>query len=119
MAVACLGGSMLPLDAVLVNLLLAPWLEELLFREGLQRLLTERLPAGPLPALLTALAFTAAHLALRPDLLSLATFAPACLLGLLYARRQDLTLCICTHSAMNLAWLALIAPALAGSPSLH
>lgn len=117
LASAGLGAALLPAEAVLVNLLLAPWLEEWLFREGLQRFLMRRLSSALLPPLLTAGTFSAAHLALRPDLLSLATFIPAWLLGLLYAARQDLTLCVSAHAAMNLVWLAQLAPLLAHRPS--
>lgn len=98
----------------MVNLLVAPWLEELLFREGLQRSLQSRFRRAYLPVLLTASAFTTAHVLLRPDGLSVATFAPALVLGVLYAHRQDLLLCVCVHAAFNFAWLVGFAPALAG-----
>jgi membrane protease YdiL (CAAX protease family) len=95
------------LQALLVNLLLAPWLEEYLLRSGLQESLHRHRPtASPVPALLLcALVFAAAHVALRPDLWSACTVFPALLLGGVYARWRRLAPCALLHAFFNLLWL--------------
>ena len=87
-------------------LLAAPVLEETVFRAGLQETLLRRLSPGTAAAnALTALAFMAAHLALRPSGLSALTVVPALALGALYQRRRRLAPCIALHALFNAIWL--------------
>jgi membrane protease YdiL (CAAX protease family) len=88
-----------------VLLLAAPVLEETVFRAGLQETLLRHLSPGTAGAAaanaLTALVFMAAHLALRPGLLSALTAVPALALGALYQRRRRLVPCIALHALFN------------------
>jgi membrane protease YdiL (CAAX protease family) len=91
-------------------LLVAPVLEEVVFRAGLHEALLRRLPqrcaAGALRAnVLTALVFAAVHLATRPGVLAALTLLPALLVGALYQRRRQLAPCIAVHAAFNAVWL--------------
>ena len=92
-----------------VLLLAAPVLEETVFRAGLQEALLRRLSPGTAAAAtanaLTALAFMAAHLALRPSGLSALTAVPALALGALYQRSRQLAPCIALHALFNAIWL--------------
>lgn len=92
--------------AALVNLLLAPWLEEYLLRAGLQDTLRRRRPALSASArvLLCAFVFAVAHFALRPDLRSAATAIPAIALGAAYERWRRLLPCAWLHGLFNLIW---------------
>ncbi|WP_158218975.1 CPBP family glutamic-type intramembrane protease [Roseateles aquatilis] len=116
----------LPWDAAFRQLLLAPCVEEILFRLGLQDLLAgsradtvRRRAAG-----LTAIAFGAAHVLAQvaaalpgppPPLpalsLALATTLPAWWIGRGYRRHRSLPRCIAWHAAFNACWLLLLAPA--------
>lgn len=118
----------LPWDVVLRQLLLAPCLEEILFRLGLQeRLSTSRADAARRHAVaLTALAFGAAHAIVLAVVVSATSGAPPSLLTLLlafstaipawwigrgYRRHRSLPRCIAWHAGFNACWL-LFAPAL-------
>lgn len=106
LAVAC--GA--PATRALVLLAVAPVLEEVVFRAGLQEFLLQgrrgHLAISAHAAnLLTALAFAAAHVAARPGLLTVLTFVPALLVGALYQRRRRLAPCIALHAAFNAFWL--------------
>lgn len=91
---------------VWVLLVLAPLLEEAVFRAGLQDLLLRRaLPAWQ-ANLLTALAFGLAHAALRGDAWALAVAVPALLVGCVYERTRRLRWCVALHALMNALWLA-------------
>jgi membrane protease YdiL (CAAX protease family) len=111
--VVCAAGALLlPLGAASRSLLLAPLLEEIVFRRGLQdALVAHRRPAlSAWAPWLTAALFAIAHIALVPDAADLpraaATFVPALLIGLTYRRGGALAPCIALHAAFNLAWLA-------------
>lgn len=91
-------------------LAIAPVLEEIVFRAGLQEQLLRhaglRAAMGAVSAnLLTALAFAAAHLALHPSLLSGLTVVPALLIGAIYQRQRRLAPCIALHALFNAGWL--------------
>jgi hypothetical protein len=88
-------------------LVLAPLLEETLFRAGLQEELLRRWGARHATAAggCTALAFAAAHLAVRPCALAALTFLPALAIGVVYARTRRLAPCIALHAAANAVWL--------------
>ena len=93
---------------LLVALLLAPMLEETVFRAGLQDGL---LHAGVTPwqaNVLTALAFTMAHvLLLGASAQTALVLLPALLVGAAYNRWCRLRLCIALHMAMNALWIVL------------
>lgn len=95
----------------LLALVLAPVLEEVVLRHGLQRRLRLRgWPAGACIAVCAAL-FALAHGLLRgPSLLAWATAVPALALGVLFERQRRLAPCVAGHALCNLIWL-LGAPA--------
>jgi membrane protease YdiL (CAAX protease family) len=117
LASAVLAPMPLAPTALITLLLIAPVAEELVFRAGLQeallRRLRERAAVGMLLAnLLTAGAFTAAHVALHPSVQALLTAVPALLIGRVYQRHRRVAPCIALHTAFNALWLlrAGIAP---------
>lgn len=86
-------------------LVLAPLLEEAVFRAGLQDRLLRRARPVWHANLLTALAFGLAHAALRGDPWAFAVALPALLIGRVYERTRQLRLCVALHAAMNALWL--------------
>lgn len=91
---------------LLMLLVLAPVLEETVFRAGLQEALLRHWRGQPwLANGVTALAFGLAHAALRADAAALAAALPALLIGALYQRSGRLRLCIALHALLNGAWL--------------
>jgi membrane protease YdiL (CAAX protease family) len=90
-------------------LALAPLVEEVIFRLGLQEALLRRLPARRawIANLATALVFAAAHVLLRPGWMAAATLLPALVLGVIYGRSRRLAPCVLWHALFNLAGLAL------------
>ena len=104
-AVACVAVIWLP-SAACELLLAAPVLEEIVFRTGLQ---THLLRCASLLSanVLTALAFAAAHVIVRPSVLSAFTFFPALMVGVLFQRQRRVLPCIALHAAFNAAWLVL------------
>lgn len=107
---ALAGACVAPPAQALALLVVAPVLEEIVFRAGLQNFLLQHLRRHPAfgahtANLLTALAFAAAHIALRTGLLAGLTFVPALLLGALYQRQRRLVPCIVLHAAFNAIWL--------------
>lgn len=119
------GLAALPAALVLRQLLLAPWLEEIVFRLGLQSSLQTQTRWPWLRARaagLSALAFAAAHLlallaqpAPAPALalaLAAATALPAWWIGRDFARHASLARCAAWHTAFNTCWLLLLQPLL-------
>lgn len=101
--------AMAPTDALWL-VLVAPVLEEIVFRAGLQEELLRnarlRAAAGAFSAnVFTAAAFAAVHLALQPGLLAGLTVLPALLIGALYQRQRRLAPCIALHAFFNAVWL--------------
>ena len=96
-----------------VLLLWAPWLEEIVFRRGLQQGLQDRLGPGPVAAGaamgLTAIAFTAAHLLFNPAPWAAWTLLPALALGGLYRATGRVGPCVALHALFNLIWIAATA----------
>jgi membrane protease YdiL (CAAX protease family) len=101
--------------ALFVPLLLAPLLEETVFRRGLH---TWALQRGGRAAPrwwawpsrvngLVALLFAAAHLLRLPPLLALAVVLPALVVGQVYERTGRLWPCVLAHAAFNLCWLGM------------
>lgn len=115
---ALLPGSALSSALIAHSLLLAPWLEEILFRFGLQdALIRARSPGLARHAgLLTAAVFGLAHAALAPPAfpwpLALSTALPAWWIGRDYRRHRSLLRCVAWHAWFNAAWLLGVAPLL-------
>ncbi len=92
---------------LLTLLVLAPLLEEAVFRAGLQEALSRRWRAHPcLVNAATASAFAVSHMVLRGDTHALLVAFPALVLGCVYQRTGRLRWCVALHAAMNVAWLA-------------
>jgi len=93
--------------ALWVPLLLAPVVEEALFRAGLQDGLL-RAGVSPLLAnLVTAASFCMAHVLLvGVTLPTLLVWLPALLIGAAYNRWRRLRVCVALHMAMNVAWVS-------------
>jgi membrane protease YdiL (CAAX protease family) len=110
---AAATSPVLGLNRVWVLLVLAPVLEEAVFRAGLQDALLRRWNAPLAANVVTALAFGLVHAAVRGDAAGFAVAAPALLIGAVYARWRQLRLCVALHAVMNALWLAwnLIGPA--------
>jgi membrane protease YdiL (CAAX protease family) len=93
-------------SAAAVPLLVAPIMEECLFRAGLQEWLLRRRLSPGYANVTTALAFTLAHgLARGVEPLTVAVLIPALALGWVYGRFGSLRLCIALHMSMNMAWM--------------
>lgn len=107
-AAAALGAAAAGVEAprLLVLLVVAPLVEETVFRLGLQDALMRRAVSPWHANLATALAFAAAHVVVRGTLGAAAVVLPALLLGAVYARTRRLAPCVALHAAMNAAWLA-------------
>ena len=95
-----------PLHTALL-LVLAPVLEELVFRAGLHESLLRRLCAPWVANALTALVFALAHVLVRGDPAAFAVALPALLIGIVYQRWRRLWPCVLLHAAMNAIWLAI------------
>ncbi|NDY93493.1 JDVT-CTERM system glutamic-type intramembrane protease MrtJ [Ideonella livida] len=93
-------------------LVLAPVLEELVFRAGLQDMLHRRGWSPAAAVLVATAAFTLAH-GLRAGwtAMSLATAVPGLLLGGVWARWRRLPWCVGLHAAFNGLWLLGVSPA--------
>ena len=109
LAVAVAGLVLLPTGSALRSLWLAPWLEEAVWRWGLQAPLARRF--GSVAAIfLSALAFGLAHLLFARDAAdawrAAATALPAAWTGLVFARSGRLAPCVAWHAGFNLLWLA-------------
>ncbi|HRI17400.1 MAG TPA: JDVT-CTERM system glutamic-type intramembrane protease [Burkholderiaceae bacterium] len=107
-----LGGALALLagghSALATLLILAPLVEEIVFRAGLQEALLRhavRPDAAWIANALTALAFSAAHLALRPGVAAALTVLPALACGHLYEQRRQVAPCAALHSLFNAVWL--------------
>ena len=102
-------------DTLLVGLLLAPVVEEIVFRGGLQALLRERwlggrAGVGPVSwaNLVASLSFAALHVVLQHTALAAWMIAPALLLGWVYDRTERLAPVILLHAFYNALWLCLL-----------
>lgn len=109
MAASALGAA--PIDlGWLRPLVVAPVLEELVFRTGLQEALLRRRGTALLhnPAFAnaaTAAVFSLCHFALDPSAISVLTMIPALAIGWVYQRTRRLAPCVATHAAFNAVWL--------------
>lgn len=104
MALAVLGNTRHAWFVVVCS----PWLEEIVFRLGLQDALQRSLPRlwRGVPVALTAVAFAAAHAVLNPGPWAWATALPALVIGTVYLRLGRLAPCALLHAAFNLYWFA-------------
>lgn len=102
---AAAGGD--AAQRVWVLLVLAPLLEEAVFRAGAQECLLRRGAPAWVANVGTAVAFGLAHAALRGEWAGFAVAAPALLLGWVYSRSRRLLPCITLHALMNAVWLAM------------
>ena len=92
---------------VAVLLMVAPLLEEVLFRGGIQEAMLRR-GVRPLAANLVAtLAFAVLHGVTRSWPLAVAVVLPSIVLGLVYQRNRRVTPVVALHSAMNLLWVEI------------
>lgn len=91
-------------------LLVAPVLEEIVFRAGLQASLVRRGWQPGLAIVLASAAFAAWHLAAGQGLAALAVFLPSLVFGHAYAR-HGLACAMACHSWFNLCHLAALAVA--------
>lgn len=90
----------------LLLLVVAPLLEETVFRAGAQEWL-RRATRRPVAAIaLTAALFGLAHVAVRGELAAALVFVPALAIGFVYERTGRLRDCVVLHAAMNALWLA-------------
>jgi membrane protease YdiL (CAAX protease family) len=98
-------------QAAFTLLVIAPCLEETVFRAGLHEALLRRAVASPALAHLAngavALLFGVAHAALQHSVWALAVALPAAAIGLLYQHTRSLPACIAAHAAMNAVWLLI------------
>jgi membrane protease YdiL (CAAX protease family) len=100
-------------EAGLLSIGLAPWVEEVLFRRGLQDALGPRLGAAR-AAVGSAVAFAGAHLVLvfaapgsadsQAIGFAIATVLPALAVAEVYRRTGSLGACVGLHAAANAAW---------------
>lgn len=96
-------------------LLLAPLLEETVFRRGVHAWalrrggkVAPRWWAWPSRVnVLVALLFAAAHLLRLPPLPALAVVLPALVVGHVYERTDRLWPCVLAHAVFNLCWLGV------------
>jgi uncharacterized protein len=99
--------------SVLLLVLVAPLLEETVFRLGLHAWLLQRwggavsrLRAWPSRAnVVVALCFGAAHLLRLEPAMAAATLVPALFVGQLYESTGRLWPCVVTHALFNAGWL--------------
>jgi membrane protease YdiL (CAAX protease family) len=90
-----------------VLVVLAPLLEEAVFRAGLHEWLLRRGTRFWTSNLLTALVFGGVHALLRVDPLAWATALPALMVGRVYERTRRVRWCVVLHAAMNGSWLLI------------
>lgn len=94
-------------------LVIAPVLEEIVWRAGLQEALLTRTrwPAAAIN-LGVAASFALAHALRAPDSVwAWLTLLPAWVIGQAYQHWRRLGPCIALHAAMNALWLAVMSPA--------
>jgi membrane protease YdiL (CAAX protease family) len=111
LAVSAIAGIAIAISAqhrwpVVVLLLIAPVIEEAIFRGGVQEwLLSQHWREWP-ANLAASVLFVGAHCLSRGlDLASLAVMVPALVFGWMYSRYRCLRLCIAMHMLMNMLWI--------------
>jgi membrane protease YdiL (CAAX protease family) len=94
---------------LLVLLLVAPLLEEAIFRAGLQEWLIRAGLRAWVCIGSSALVFAAAHLPWRDPWAATALLLPGLALGVIYQRTRSLWACVAMHAAMNACWIVVAA----------
>jgi membrane protease YdiL (CAAX protease family) len=90
---------------VITLLLIAPLLEEAVFRAGLQEQLMRWRLRPWLCVLWTAVAFAIAHMLVRQQWEAAMLVAPGMLLGVVYHYTRSVLGCAALHAGMNALWL--------------
>lgn len=94
----------------LVLLVLAPLLEETVWRAGLHEALLRRGVRPGAAVVAVALAFAGTHLLWWGSALALAVAVPALLIGVAYQHTRRVRVCVLLHAALNVAWWLAPAP---------
>lgn len=117
LAATLVAAGLPPAEARLwLLIVLAPLVEELVFRSGLHEALLRRGVRNGRAIVLTAGTFALAHGLSRSWGLALAVCVPALVIGSVYARARRVGPCVLLHAAFNMVWLfavPLAFPALA------
>lgn len=100
------GGGDGTLWRLCLLLLLAPVLEEVIFRAGVQEALLRSGRSAWFAIVTTAMLFGAVHVTLRADAAAFVVAMPALAIGVVYARTRRVLPCVLLHAAMNAAWVA-------------
>ena len=87
-------------------LVVAPLLEETVFRAGAQDWLRRTTHRPSSAIAITAVLFGLAHVVVRGELVAAAVFIPALAIGVVYERTRRLRDCVALHATMNALWLA-------------
>lgn len=99
-----------PLAQALVLLVLAPLLEETVWRAGLHEALLRRGVRAGAAVAGVALAFAVVHALWWGSAWALAVAVPALLVGVAYQHTRRVRVCVLLHAAMNAAWWLAPAP---------
>jgi membrane protease YdiL (CAAX protease family) len=106
MPALALAGAGQEVQRLVLLLVLAPLIEEVVFRAGLQEALLYRWHRVPgLANAATATVFGLAHALVRTDAAAVVVALPALLIGAVYQRTGRLRHCVVLHAAMNAIWL--------------
>lgn len=89
-------------------LLLAPLLEESIFRAGLQEQLLQHGVGAWSANVITAVAFGATHVVAHGTVAAIAVIAPALAIGFAYQVWRRLRICVGLHAGMNALWIAVV-----------
>jgi membrane protease YdiL (CAAX protease family) len=100
------AGAGIGLYRLVMLVMLAPLLEEIVLRAGLQEELLRRGVSARTAILVSAACFGAAHVALRADAWAAAVVIPAAFIGVVYHRERRLGPCVAWHALFNALWLA-------------
>lgn len=117
-AIALVWGAWAPhvpaLDRLVIGVLVAPVLEEIVFRGGVQEALWRapvgRLRLGPLTIanVLTSILFALAHALVRQQPAALIVGLPSLVFGWAYDRHRQLLPPVAAHAGYNALWLCLV-----------
>ena len=112
-----LAGRTLGTAQLWTLLVIAPVLEEAVFRAGVHELLLRRARyPHQMSIVLTALLFGLAHVLVRGDVSAFLVTIPALAIGTIYRRSRQVRTCVAAHAAMNALWLIWGAIGLAWLP---
>jgi len=108
--ILCAGVAALGLQRadIMSLLVVAPVVEELLFRGVIQEYLQRRIQGVWPVAIITGVLFSSAHMVLRSELLALWVFVPSLVLSFAYFKFRSLSLVVCLHACMNAVYLIVV-----------